>query len=643
MPSLKDLANTVSSFNYYSGIGNFTARDLPYGDEKPLVTTAVGARWSPSNFDDGLVPFGVVTRASRTAADLFRIGKWLSTSVKGPLFVVKQIALQKSNPNIEFAAENDRRFGPTRTYSPLPLLAQIPANLVGARLMRHGFFPEFSDTSAYQKYVYDKDRNSQGADNRLIKLYTKLSDITSAESKGNYVLSYRGGPGAFYGIGRTTIARYGNILTSQPTNKNLADYVDLYGVPYTKGDDLLPLLAIQLSDIRSIQSQSRKVLQYKYQKYNAQEISIDEIGRYGEILLGNNTEGVRSLSPLYYITANKIAGSGISNPKTNFLIDPTKPALDPNNPNAPSNFKTLSQTYDFRAYKNLLPGNSVRLATGSYEEYNLEDRIGIATARKDNQRQGDSATSSGYTIGKRNNHDNVNFLSLFAGTSISDLTTEDVNGNLISISPSSETAVSIRDMIKFRIKIIDNEKAPNGVYIVFRSYINNIKRSMTPKWSPHNYVGRGESFYAYDGFTETISISFTVAVSSRIEMRSMYQKLNYLISSLAPDYSKDGKMRGNIAELTVGNFLLYQPGVITGLDMTIDEDSTWEIALSEPEDGEDNDMHELPHLIKCSMSFIPIYNFLPKKGFQSPFIGIDNFPGIKEGQRWLKGDKNSPI
>jgi len=51
-------------------------------------------------------------------------------------------------------------------------------------------------------------------------------------------------------------------------------------------------------------------------------------------------------------------------------------------------------------------------------------------------------------------------------------------------------------------------------------------------------------------------------------------------------------------------------------------------------------MHELPQLIKCNMTFIPIYNFLPRKSSEAPFIGIDGLTEQKEGKMWLR-DTNS--
>ncbi len=45
----------------------------------------------------------------------------------------------------------------------------------------------------------------------------------------------------------------------------------------------------------------------------------------------------------------------------------------------------------------------------------------------------------------------------------------------------------------------------------------------------------------------------------------MYKKLNYLASTLAPDYTAAGFMRGNIVRLTLGGYLYEQPGFISSL------------------------------------------------------------------------------
>ena len=93
----------------------------------------------------------------------------------------------------------------------------------------------------------------------------------------------------------------------------------------------------------------------------------------------------------------------------------------------------------------------------------------------------------------------------------------------------------------------------------------------------------------------------------------MYQKLNYLASSLTPDYSPLGYMRGNLAQLTVGGYLYEQPGIITSLTYDVPEESPWEIAIDVlGEDNGDGAVKQLPHIIRVTgFNFIPIQRFRP--------------------------------
>ena len=94
----------------------------------------------------------------------------------------------------------------------------------------------------------------------------------------------------------------------------------------------------------------------------------------------------------------------------------------------------------------------------------------------------------------------------------------------------------------------------------------------------------------------------------------MYKKLNYLASTLAPDYSPNGYMRGNLVQLTVGGYLYEQPGFITGLTYDIQEDTPWEIGIGTSAGSEDGTVKELPHIIRVTgFSFTPIQQFIPRK------------------------------
>jgi hypothetical protein len=130
----------------------------------------------------------------------------------------------------------------------------------------------------------------------------------------------------------------------------------------------------------------------------------------------------------------------------------------------------------------------------------------------------------------------------------------------------------------------------------------------------------------------------------------MYQKLNYLASVCAPDYSSDGYMRGNLIELTVGGYLYKQVGIMKGIQYSVPQESPWEIGINDnPISGEgfntsrsDKSVKELPFIINVSgFSFIPIHNFVPnvqKNMFQTP-TDKDNPSGNSKGNLKSFGDE----
>jgi hypothetical protein len=182
-------------------------------------------------------------------------------------------------------------------------------------------------------------------------------------------------------------------------------------------------------------------------------------------------------------------------------------------------------------------------------------------------------------------------------------------------STGPKTSLAINDFCKFRIAAINNEPDANGraVYVHFRAFIDGFSDNYNATWDPVKYAGRGESLYNYGGFDRSINLSFTCFAQSKAELIPMYKKLNYLASTLAPDYTPAGFMRGNLIRLTLGGYLYEQPGFITSLVYDIPQEAPWEIAI-DAAGGADGSVKELPHMIKVSsFQFTPIHNFLPQK------------------------------
>ncbi len=285
--------------------------------------------------------------------------------------------------------------------------------------------------------------------------------------------------------------------------------------------------------------------------------------------------------------------------KYNNFTGPTNP-LPSNNNDHP--LGTIGM--DFRKVFNEEVANSKVLPYSNYEDpkVKLESRIRMGNPGKIKRNRIDYSTPDPDTIDKINAQP------------------------LIREKDFNQDASIGRDLIKFRFETIDSINPNNGIVILFRAFLDNFDDSNNAEWSSFKYTGRGENFYTYNSYSRTISFNFKIAAQSRDEMKPLYQKLNYLISNLAPDYDTIF-MSGPLMRLTVGDYLYRQPGFLSSLNISVDNNTPWEIALNSPEGGNDSDMYELPQLLNVSAQFTPIHSFLVRRNTKAPFItppGTDN-------------------
>jgi hypothetical protein len=171
----------------------------------------------------------------------------------------------------------------------------------------------------------------------------------------------------------------------------------------------------------------------------------------------------------------------------------------------------------------------------------------------------------------------------------------DVNGNL------NFTQYNFKDFVPFQIEAIDGTNpSSNSTWMIFRALLTNLSDDVNSSWVDIKYAGRGEKFYVYDGFTRKMNVSFKVAATSALEMETIYQKLNYLMGNLMPDY-KSNLMRGPLVRMTIGNYINGQLAKLDSLSLKVPQDSPWEIAL-----GEGDKTLVLPHIVEVSLAFTPI-------------------------------------
>ena len=532
--------------------------------------------------------------------DRIRIEKFLKDAPRGPIFLLKQTALQLSNPKIQVGSQINLALGTqplrflgnlenTRIYNGgKNTLAQVGVQGSGFHFDRHGNVPINPFQQTYSYVANDRIQNNSTR-NRLLVLYStkiersdriSLNDPTTSIETLNILgisrdsgllFQYPGGPSSVGGIGLTTIHR--RYISRIPTLRTTPSY--------TSGStESGPSLQYLFEKV--IQSGSNTLYNYNVDStvaYAYNNKSVITIPRTGSTDLnqGSTTGTTSTINFGYALNYQQLLSRGEKNTNA-----------------------TIGQ--DFRlAIRGTIPQAKDKLAaTPGYEGTginNLETKYGIGnpgTNQLKRVRYNESVNSGGAPISS--SQDVINMLDVgITGDTL------DEQGHL-------------RDLITFRFDTIEiNEPTPT-VPIVFRAFLNSIQDNHSADYTPFKYVGRGENFYTYNGFNREISFNFKIAAQSRAEMRPLYRKLNFLLSQLYPDYRRGtGFMRAPITKLTIGDYIYRQPGFLRGLNVTIPDDSPWEIANNQIK-GADNEMYQLPHYLEVSCQFTPIHDFLPRRG-----------------------------
>jgi hypothetical protein len=544
-------------------------------------------------FDDGLIRGGAINVGISSLRDTERISKFF-LSGKGTLFTIKQLGLQQSNPALEedFDTKGNTSDS-TRQYSPLNTTLQVPINALGGHLRRNGTksiggVGFFEGTSKGDGYNYEqiaiKNNINQGTKVKFVR-------VNGGDDKSKYTNPNR------------LINHYSSIIAEPGGQQTLLSY-------------------------------------------NGGAKSV-----YGLGITSINTTNIRTTLGLFNSSSFSLKLNGFSPFSSKTLSKQIQVDL---------NSSLADQLYKSPLYKNRVNTSDGKgNLSGSYD---IESRIGTSGHKINNTLQDTLLfdLESGTYIGEKTkttkyNVDSINVISIVDNKTF-------YTNSLISNNDPSLPKWALekgdkniggkfgRDIIKFRFEFLNNDVPVSGGDIntdvlAFRAYIDDFSDGMSAKWDPYRYMGRGEEFYVYSGFTRDISVAFTIYAHSPEEMAPIYKKLNYLLSTFTPDYSDANKMRGNIGYLTVGDYLYRQPGVFTDIKLSGMLDTHWEIALDSPEGGEGKNQYEVPKHIKASMSFKPIHTFLPRKakykdgkavaGYNTPFITLDKKAYSLQSNKYL--------
>ena len=185
------------------------------------------------------------------------------------------------------------------------------------------------------------------------------------------------------------------------------------------------------------------------------------------------------------------------------------------------------------------------------------------------------------------------------------------------------------DIIPFEFQIFDPAAGGTPKYLLFRAYLTQLQDSFSGEWSSTKYIGRAEPLFNYTGFNRGFSFGFNLAAHTIEELKPLYKKLNYLVSSTAPSYSNTF-MRGVFTKVTIGDYLSAVPGFFTNIDVSWNTNYPWEIGIGEQYEAL-TDTIIVPHLLDITLQFQPVHDFNP--AIDRPFIGTENQSSIFDSRQ----------
>jgi hypothetical protein len=579
--ALRDLYNDPASFKYNSKDNKYS-KDIRGGGysgqpwQKAPVPRTMGELNSLTtealSLDYPIRGGSYEELAARS--DFARIDAFLLSYPGGRAFLDKQKGLMFSNPLME----SGRSLGDvnTRAYSDgRNLMTQIAEGGTGFHHPNAGAtLNDLQFDERKYSYIVSHKTTQQ---NRLVNL---LNIKVNNESPGDLLFSnvasalgintvnqselffYPGGPGSLYGLGNTIIRRAqdakGNpIITSDAPTFVGSNYdKNLYG-------SIIQARPAVTIDYETLLGPSKIF-----------SLSQDQTG-----LTQNDSTTLLQQQGADYIRANQSPTQDVT---SNFQYTMGYDKIKSRRQILPGN----TTVTDFR--KDVINPNSVQKVDYFWADKTTRVRLGSPGARRDR---------TDYNKPFIQGQDGVNM--------------SDVKKNMSDdeIGPALNTD---KDLIKFAFETINNTAVSTSDLTIFRALLTGYSDNHSAEWSGKRYAGRGENFYTYQGHDRQVSFNFKVAAQSKQEMKFIYRKLNYLLSTLYPDYNSAGFMKGNITRLTIGDLFVRTPGILTSLNLSVDDQYAWEIAMNA--DGrDDKTILQTPQIIDVAVSFKPILETLPKK------------------------------
>ena len=565
---------------------------------------------------DDFIRGGAIGSAQAAVNDTFRIGAFLTSLPRGPLFIAKQVGLQLTNPKLEVKKGGAAFFGgifkalftaspaqalssvtggllsPTRIYNlGINTLAQVPANAFGIHFSRHGLLPIQDEETKYEKVVaYNNDSNNS-KNNRLVELKNKFS-------LGDF---------NFEATNDFATARRNVNNQNKDLRKDYRNQKKLYRQEVRNRKDLNKQLEKADANGEGISRAPKpyKPPKPKYVKFKAADLIIDSY------LSGpGSTYGIgTTLLKRYTFTEDQIknneatANSELYAGKTRLdgsVIDYTE--------GVGTDLNTSIQYYPGVGAPDKA-ALTVALAQGINQTYTeLQSKIKTTT----------TLTQSGSYTGTYTTSTISQSITTVSSSVLRDAVNARYYGNVTSSLSGSKQTYSNSDVFKREdagimsvvFRAVNPFTSSEETWI-FPAYMSGYKDNFDATWNDVNYAGRAESFYIYNKFKRTVNFNLKIPCFNKIELFEKHRALGQLASVTAGSYN--GTLLGGVLlKVNVGNYLKGEYAILNNVSYSIPDDASWDIA----------DDALLSMYIDASFSLTIVHTKLPQ--YQQSGTGVLN-------------------
>jgi hypothetical protein len=159
------------------------------------------------------------------------------------------------------------------------------------------------------------------------------------------------------------------------------------------------------------------------------------------------------------------------------------------------------------------------------------------------------------------------------------------------------------DLIDFYFEDISSlSKTNESIVIPFRAILTTISDGTNATWGAQDYMGRADKFWIYQGFERHVAIAFDVAINSKDEFISSWNKINYLYGMCFPvEYPAQIALKAPIVALTVGNLFNRTHVILNSINLSFDGATIWELEQN----------YQLPTYIKIQTDFTVLFQDIP--------------------------------